>query len=383
MANTFRGLLPDGTLPEAAQEQVSEMIDAHGLPSGTVPIFETLAEALDWEAANPGRKALTVEPQTPDVEPPTPGALAVSPADVSALLSVTGASDDRAVTGYAFRRDTGAWSSWQVGSTFTVRGLTPSTSYDFQHKVRDGAGNEAVGAAVTESTVATPPKAPSEIGALWGHWDASVAGSLTTSGTAVSAWGDLTDSSRSLVQATPAQQPMTATLGGKTAVQFDRSTQDFMRYQSSFSIDTAVGYTLCCVARFDDDDLTVSQVVASFSGGVALGRRAPDGLIQSLGIPVFNGPSGITAAAGDIVFLSATMKAGGPSTVRVSGTTGGTDFAAPSPIPNTNFDVGRSAPTNGFFASVTAGEVWVHDRPLTAAELDSLHLYAQQKWGAA
>ena len=381
MANTFRGLLPDGTLPEPAQGQVSEMIDAHGLPTGTVPIFETLAEAIAWEAANPGRKALTVEPQEPDVDPPVPGTLGVSPADVTANLTVTGASDNRAITGYAFRRGTGSWSSWQIGATYTIGGLSPSTSYDFQHKVRDGAGNEAVGLVVTKSTVATPPKAPSEIGALWGHWDASEEGSLTTSGTAVSAWVDRTSSARSLVQATAAQQPVTATMNSLPAVQFDKATQDFMRYQSSFTIDTSVGYTLCWVGRFDDADLSVSQAVASFSNGAALGRRTPDGLIQNMGVPTIDGPASVKPTAGDVVFMSVTFKAGGPSTVRVSATAGNTNSAAPTAVPGTNFDVGRSAPTNGFYASATVGEVWIHDRPLTTAELDSLHLYAQQKWG--
>ena len=38
---------------------------------GSVPIFPTLAEAQAWEAANPGKKALTLEPSTPDTTPPT------------------------------------------------------------------------------------------------------------------------------------------------------------------------------------------------------------------------------------------------------------------------------------------------------------------------
>ena len=350
--------------------------------AGAVPIFATLAEAEAWEAANPGRKALTVEPPETDVDPPTPGTLTVSPTDITANLTVTGASDNRAITGYAFRRGTGTWSDWQVGNTYTATGLTPATQYAFQHKARDGAGNEAVGVAVTATTTAGAAKTPADIGALWGHWDASQAGSLATSGTSVSAWADRTSSARSLVQATAAQQPVTATMNSLPAVRFDKATLDFMRYQSSFTIDTSVGYTLCWIGRFDDADLTVSQAVASFANGVALGRRTPDGLIQSMGVPTIDGPVSVKPAAGDVVFMSVTMKSGGPSTVRVSGTTGNTNSAAPAPVPSTAFDVGRSAPSNGFYASTTVGEVWLHDRPLTTAELDSLHLYAQQKWGA-
>ena len=125
---------------------------------GSVPIFATLVEAQAWEAKNPGKKALTLEPSTPDTTPPTAGVLSVTPAHTSAALSVSGASDNRAVTGYAFQVGaTGAWSAWQSSPSFTATGLTASTSYAFRHKVRDAAGNETLGAAVTVSTTAAPP----------------------------------------------------------------------------------------------------------------------------------------------------------------------------------------------------------------------------------
>ena len=68
MANTIRGLLPDGTLPTAALEQVQGIVDGIDIPEPVVqgvPIFETLAEAEAWEAANPGKVALTLEGQEP------------------------------------------------------------------------------------------------------------------------------------------------------------------------------------------------------------------------------------------------------------------------------------------------------------------------------
>lgn len=132
--------------------------------AGSVPIFPTLAEATAWEAANPGKKALTLEPSTPDTTPPSAGVLSVTPAHTSAALSVSGASDDRAVTGYSFQVGaTGAWSVWQSSPSFTATGLTVSTSYSFRHKVRDAAGNESLGAAVTVSTTAAPPIQPGDV----------------------------------------------------------------------------------------------------------------------------------------------------------------------------------------------------------------------------
>lgn len=131
---------------------------------GSVPIFATLAEAAAWEAKNPGKTALTLEPSTPDTKAPTPGVLSVTPAHNSAVLSVSGATDDRAVTGYAFQVGaTGAWSVWQSSPSFTATGLTASTSYAFRHKVRDAAGNEAMGVSVSATTSATPPLQPGDI----------------------------------------------------------------------------------------------------------------------------------------------------------------------------------------------------------------------------
>lgn len=68
-------LNPDGTLPEAAEQQVEAIARENGTPPGSIPIFSTLAEAQAWELANPGRVALTTE------APPDPGAwVAAAPA---------------------------------------------------------------------------------------------------------------------------------------------------------------------------------------------------------------------------------------------------------------------------------------------------------------
>lgn len=372
------GLNPDGTLPTPAQDQVSAMIDAQGMPSGTVPIFTTMAAALAWEAENPGRKALTTEPQEPDVDPPTAGTLAVSPTDITANLTVTGATDNRAVTGYSFKIGSGDWSTWQVGNTYTATGLNPDTAYTFQHRVRDGAGNTATGTAVQKTTAAMSAKTPAEIGALWGHWDASLNGSVTVEAGEVSTWTDLTSNARQLVQATPARRPAMSTIGGKAAVQCDRAQQDYMRYQSSFTLDPTVGYTMCWIGRWDDSDITASQGVARIAGGAGLVRRSPDGLILNAGVPIFDGPTSQKPAAGEVVFVAIKVKTGGPSTVYISGVSGPTN-SGNGGTPGTALDLGRS---DGSYASATTGEVWVHNRALSTAELDSLHMYAQQKWGA-
>lgn len=164
MANTIRGLLPDGTAPTPLHDQILSIAQEYGTPPGTVPIFATLLEALAWEEANPGRVALTIESQEPDTEPPTSaGILTVEAGDVYARLSVTGAVDDRGITGYSFRVDSGDWSDWSVSPQYTVVDLERSTSYTFQHRVRDAGEHVLEGVGVTVETLATAPLEPGDV----------------------------------------------------------------------------------------------------------------------------------------------------------------------------------------------------------------------------
>ena len=346
---------------------------------GSVPIFVTLAEAQAWEAKNPGKKALTLEPSTPDTKAPAPGVLSVTTAHNSAQLSVSGATDDRAVTGYSFQVGaTGAWSSWQAGAGFTATGLSGSTQYAFRHKVRDAAGNETVGVAVTASTTAVPAMAPAEVGSLWGHWDASAADSLTLAGTSVTGWKGLTTNARVASQATAAQQPTTSTLNGKTAVKFSRSASQHLRHQSSFALDPAVGYTMVWVGRFDDDTVTGDQTVAAFAGGAQLGRRSADKKVGSLINPGVL--TSVAPLAGEVHMVAVVVKSGASFAWSGGVASAAVNFT-PSTTPSTALDFGRST-DNSNYASVTTGELWVHDKPLTTTELSALRQYAQQKWGA-
>lgn len=128
-----------------------------------IPIFTTLVEARAWEAKNPGKTALTIEPHTPDTAPPTAGTLSVTPSNTSAMLTVAGASDDRIVAGYSFRVGSSAWSPWQASPSYTAAGLSPTTGYSFTHRVKDGTGNIATGTPVQATTTATPPLAPGDV----------------------------------------------------------------------------------------------------------------------------------------------------------------------------------------------------------------------------
>ena len=175
------------------------------------------------------------------MEPPTPGTLSVSVSDITANLSVSGASDNRAVTGYAFRVGSGTWSSWQVGSTYTATGLSPATQYTFQHKVWDGAGHEALGVAVTRTTASMAAKTPSAdrhaggIGMRLGGEAHHVGHCRVRVGEYPRPRCGTCAQASSCYAAPPPPWAVS------TAVQFDRAAQDYMRYQDTFAIDTTVG----------------------------------------------------------------------------------------------------------------------------------------------
>lgn len=147
MANTFRGLLPDGRLPSAAENQVAQMIrdqDGQGVDIQVGGEQPTEGWWLDTSGS--------FIPPAPDTTPPVAGELAVSAGSQSATLTVTGASDDRPGLLYAFSSDNGTnYTGWQSGSEYAFTGLTPGAGYAFRHKVRDQAGNETVGVTVPKT----------------------------------------------------------------------------------------------------------------------------------------------------------------------------------------------------------------------------------------
>lgn len=179
-------LVTEARLPALAEElelvtdaelrrQLPALAEELGIGATGVPIFATLAEAEEWEAANPGKKALTLEASTPDTTAPTwpaGAAMSVVKTDVTATLNLTQlAADDRGVTGYDVSLDSG--STWiMAGSprltfdaaakSIKVSGLTASTPYPAPRvRAKDAAGNlsAALVAGSGFTTDAEPPNA--------------------------------------------------------------------------------------------------------------------------------------------------------------------------------------------------------------------------------
>ena len=91
-----------------------------------------------------------------DTTPPVVGTMAASAITTSGFtLTVSGASDGTALHSqpYAFTTDNGAtWSAYQASAVHVASGLTPSTGYSCNWRVRDAAGNVSTGTAQTVTT---------------------------------------------------------------------------------------------------------------------------------------------------------------------------------------------------------------------------------------
>ena len=92
---------------------------------------------------------------TPDTVPPVAGTLTVTTTSSKATLTVSGASDDRALNAapYSFSKDNGiTWGGWQSAPTFEFTGLAQGTTFTFRHRVRDAEGNVSLGVGVAKAT---------------------------------------------------------------------------------------------------------------------------------------------------------------------------------------------------------------------------------------
>lgn len=92
---------------------------------------------------------------TPDTVAPVAGTLTVTTTSSKATLTVSGASDDRALNAaaYSFSKDNGiTWGGWQSSPSFEFTGLAQGTTFTFRHRVRDAEGNVSLGVGVAKAT---------------------------------------------------------------------------------------------------------------------------------------------------------------------------------------------------------------------------------------
>lgn len=346
-----------------------------------VPIFETLAEAEAWEAKNPGKRALTMEPSTPDTTPPTWNAtLAVGTRnDTSVVVTASAlATDDRTLAGYEVTYNGSTWTRVvPSGKNFTLAGLTPSTAYvSVKLRAKDAAGNTSPALAVPSFTTAAKPiittkKAPDQITGLWFDYNADAAESVETyTGGGVSKLLDSTPGARHMVAAAEGTAPTLATINGRQAVKFSAAASTRLRHIGTFTQDSP--WTLAIIASRDSAvsgaalDLINGRI--ELNGNGALGRS---GSTVTAGFDWTAG-SRLLVLTDDGTTLSIT-----------DGTTSKTTTSAATTLAK-NIALGASYGGSGaMFTDVTVGRAMGWDRALTATEIAELHNWAKTEWGVA
>lgn len=356
-------IVTEARLPALAKELKIGGVD------GSVPIFATLAEAQDWEAAHPGKTALTLETSTPDTTAPTAGTLAVTVKDKSATGTVSGATDDRRVTGYAFRVGSGAWSAWQSSPIFEFTGLSASTPYWFQHQVRDAAGNVTVGTAVQATTLAVMPVTDDYAY----QWLGSQAGGST--------W---TDTKAGLALPLVGSAPI---VEGSWA-QFPRSTaaQNGMYGPFTLGALTTNTPTMVAVMRARVDYAgRMGVAVGAFGSGGSLGIMGKDGTSKIPGLLIAGAQrnTGQVAHADGVTGVAVARFASGSNSIAWNGGTpvveGSTFDAAAMKAANMHLAyVGGNTSFAGDLA-----EVRIYNRRLTDAETTQVATELKQKYGIA
>jgi lysophospholipase L1-like esterase/chitodextrinase len=156
-----------------------------------------------------------------DIQPPTtPGTPAATSVTTTTIaLSWTGSTDNVAVTGYDVWRATGAsggtFASVGTSTTnsFTDTGLTANTTYRYQIRARDAAGNtSAFSAAGTARTAGVVTEGCSAVYAQIGSWPGAFQGQVTvtnTGSTATTGW--------TVTLTFPSGQTISQIWGGRTS----------------------------------------------------------------------------------------------------------------------------------------------------------------------
>ena len=142
----FRGTKSDGeaVTPIANTNGATTTFTDTGRTSGTTYFYNVAA--TNAVGISPSSNEISVTVGSGDTNPPSAptGLLAAGTTSTSTNLSWGASTDNVAVTGYDVLRG-GATVATVTGTSATATGLTPSTTYTFQVKARDAAGNVSAG----------------------------------------------------------------------------------------------------------------------------------------------------------------------------------------------------------------------------------------------
>jgi chitodextrinase len=135
-----------------------------GLLAATAYTFTVVAKDADGNLSIPSN-AVLITTLSPDTTPPTPPILSASGTTTNTTnLSWTTATDNVGVTGYEIYKNGISIGTTTSATNFYVTGLTASTTYNFNVKAKDAAGNLSINSNTANVTTQAPdltsPSAP-------------------------------------------------------------------------------------------------------------------------------------------------------------------------------------------------------------------------------
>lgn len=143
------------TLLAATPNDGTQAVTIPNTPSTTCRIMVKGTNHIFFDVSNAN---FTITAGSTDTVAPTAPTLSASGTTSNATnLSWTGATDNVAVTGYDVYRNGALIGSTTTATTFAVTGLTASTTYTFNVRAKDAAGNVSVNSNTVSVTTTTPP----------------------------------------------------------------------------------------------------------------------------------------------------------------------------------------------------------------------------------
>jgi chitodextrinase len=288
---------------------VSSPYTVTGLTAGTAYTFTVRAKDADGNLSAPSN-AVNITTLAPDTTPPTAPTLTFSgTTSTSTILSWSGATDNISVTGYNIYQGVTQIGTTTSATTFTVTGLTPSTTYTFTVKAKDAAGNLSPNSntisVTTQAPDTTSPSTP------------TLTASGTNSTSTILSWSGATDN----VLVTGYDVYRGATLIASTALTTFTATGLTPSTTYSFTVRAKDAAN-----NISTPSNTVTITTAQFTYCASQGNSVVDELIGNVQIGTINNTSTGGTGYTDFTSISTNLSLGTSNTITITPTWTGTVY---------------------------------------------------------